>query len=171
MIGPASRVFDSEGTANTVGNANRQCVIPDEQDMKRYVLRLFERAGYVVLKTSEYRALRQFRLEAERKHAEAAREFHAGRERDARQLAELQQRYDEAEAIFRSGREQLEELRERRIAAERKLIEADRNFRLGRERDAREVERARLETWEAREQIRALQERLLSVGQEPTPVA
>lgn len=71
--------------------------------VKHFILRLLERAGYVVQKATDY--------------AQAQRD-----------IARL-------------------------LAAERKLAQADHDFRLGRDRDSRELEQARSESWQLHERL------------------
>jgi transposase len=52
------------------------------------------------------------------------------------------------------------------LEAVRKLASVNREFRLGRERDARELENARAETWAARENARQLERQLDQLRQQ-----
>jgi hypothetical protein len=98
--------------------------------MKKYILRLIERAGYVVTKIAD-------------------------QERRAHLVAGLQ-----AELTRRAKR--VIELEN----ATRKLVEAGRDLRLGRERDARELEAARAETWQLKESVAELRRELDGLRQE-----
>ena len=73
--------------------------------MKYLILKLLERAGYVVQRAADY--------------AQAQRD-----------IARL-------------------------VAVERKLAQADQDFRLGRDRDSRELEQARSESWQLHERLAA----------------
>lgn len=95
--------------------------------IKQRILRLVERAGYVVTKIPD-------------QHAAELR------------FAELVDAYDRACAA--------------ELETARTLAEADREFRLGRERDARELESARGETWAFRSAARDLQQQLAQVREE-----
>ena len=92
--------------------------------MKKYILRLIERAGYVVTKIADHQR---------REHLIAG--LQAERTRRAERVIGLEK-------------------------ATRKLVEADRDFRLGRERDARELEAARAETWRLKERVAELRREL-----------
>jgi hypothetical protein len=101
---------------------------------KQRILRLIERAGYVVTKVADRDQREQF-------------------------ISEL-----EAELARRA--ERVAQLEEVRAALARKLSETDCAFRLGRERDARELEAARTETWELRVLAAELRQQLDGVRHE-----
>ena len=100
--------------------------------IKQHILRLIERAGYVVTKTADQERREQF-------------------------IADLQ-----AELTQRG--ERVAELEQ----ARRKFVEADRDFRLGRERDARALEAARAETWQLKGLAAELQRELDALREQRT---
>jgi DNA repair exonuclease SbcCD ATPase subunit len=82
------------------------------------------------------------------------------------ELALRAERVAELEKARAALVEELDQHRERALQVARKLAETDREFRLGRERDARELEAARAETWELRMLAADLRQQLDGVRQE-----
>jgi O-methyltransferase len=116
--------------------------------IKRGILWLVQRAGYVITKVADNDQREQlFRTV----------------EADLQQRAEVASRLESANEGLR---EDLDQERNRTLVAVQKLAEADREFRLARERDRRELETARAETWEFREQAADLQRKWDSLHQE-----
>jgi hypothetical protein len=109
--------------------------------VKQRILRLFERAGYVVTKVADHRL-----------HEKAVAELAAERASLAKEL-EL-------------GRSAAHEAARKLYEAARKLSDAEREFRLGRARDTRELEASRAETWELRMRGVELQRQLDALREE-----
>jgi len=110
--------------------------------VKRIILGLIERCGYVVLKIPHYRCLQSAFAEAEDRRAEAE-----GRRRVA-----------EAEVAEAEGR--VTQFGEKMQQVERELANTNLEFRRGRERDTRELEEARAETWRLTERSRDFERQL-----------
>jgi chromosome segregation ATPase len=109
--------------------------------IKKVILSAVERAGYVVYKTSANRSREE--------HVARLKEHVVRLETQKEKLLQAEHRARTAE-----------------FEAVRKLASADREFRLGRERDARELENARAETWAAQENARQLERQLDQLRQQ-----
>jgi Macrocin-O-methyltransferase (TylF) len=154
-----------------------------KRSMKQHLLRLIQRAGYVVTKVADYNRRDEFiaQLENDLQIVQTALDQELAEERDRARAAALEfssqlaEERDRARVAALEFSSQLAEERDRARAAalefsirlddERaraawQFSEADREFRLGRERDARELEASRAETWAIREAKRELHDRL-----------
>jgi hypothetical protein len=105
---------------------------------KKRILRLIERAGYVVTKVADHHRREQL----------------------------ISERIAQLEKVRAALAKELDQQRDRALLAARKLSEIDCECRLGRERDARELETARAETWELRVVAAELQHQLDGVQRE-----
>lgn len=112
---------------------------------KKRILRLIERAGYVVTKVADHERREQL-IDAE--------------------LTRRAERVAELENLQAALATELNQQRDRALQAERKLFETDHTFRLGHERHARELETARAEIWEFRALAAELRQQLKAVQQE-----
>ena len=111
---------------------------------KKRILLLIERAGYVVVKRADHDRREQLISELET------------------ELTRRAERVGELEKVRAALTKELDRV----DLAERRLAEADREFRLGRERDARGLEAARAETWQFRVLAAELRQQLDDLRQE-----